>query len=61
MADVSDKEIRQKLATNIFGKGDEKLLFCSLVSESALGGGGSRKVDEDDDGKQRIICISSTL
>ena len=58
MQQPSDKEIRQKLATNIFGKGDEKLLFASLITESAPG---ARKGDDDEDGKQRIICISSTL
>lgn len=58
MPQTTEKEIRQKLAKNIFGKGDEKLLFASLITESAPG---ARKGDDEEDGKQRIICISSTL
>ena len=49
-----DNKIRRILTENVFKGNDETLVFASLVTES------SRK-DDDEDGKQRIICISSNL
>lgn len=54
------KEIKQNLVATLFKSGDEKLLFGANVTERSQSGS-RNKLDTSDDGKVRIISITSTI